>query len=250
MNNLTRADIARDVSTTDGKATITAHHPSAEVRALSPDVAKAYAAFEAQNAAALPLRADRLRISRELKALRDSKSPLREYDQTRDDELAREIANIEAALTRNGRAASKLAVDYLLAVVNDPRKDEARQDAAKLALEAHEAAVAALAALEDALARREVFYGSAGCPAEHRHHKQTLDVARRDGRLRMAHELLGREVAEFPVSEVATVADGGTVPTLAELQTATQRAEAERVAALKAAIRTRGRRQELAEESK
>lgn len=224
---ITRTDIARDVVASNGTAVITAPHPSAEVRALTPAIAKAYAAFEAQNAAAEPLRADRQRIARELKALRDSKHPAREYDQTLDDELAREIARIDVALTANEKAAKKLAVDYLLAVVTNPKADETRQSAAKLALKAHEDAVAALAALEDALSRREVFYTSAGSPAEWKHHRTTLRVQHGEGRLRQSHELLGREVREFPAGDVQTVADGGEVKTLAQLQDAARQAAKE-----------------------
>lgn len=215
-----RSAIAADVITNGGQASINATHPAAEVRALTPAIAQAYAAFEAQNAAALPLRADRHRIARELTALRESKHPAREYDQTLDDELAREVARLDAALTRNEVAAKKLAVDYLIAVVENPRADEARQAAAKLALEAHEAAVAALAALEEALARRDVFYRSAGAPAVWRHHSETLRVQHNAGQVRHAHELLAREANEFPVHDVATVADGGEVMTLAQLQAA------------------------------
>ncbi|MGO4230424.1 hypothetical protein AB4Y72_16370 [Arthrobacter sp. YAF34] len=247
--NLSRNEVARDVSTGEGTASITATHPSAEIRALSPAIAKAYAAFEAANAAAAPLKADRQRLRRDLKALRDGKHPAKEYDQALDDELGRELARLDAALTRNANAARKLAVDYLLAVIENPRRDEARQDAAKLALAAHEDAVAALAALEDALARREKFYGGAGRPAEWKHHTHTLDVAHRQGRIRQSHELLAREVAEFPAGDVQTLADGGTVPTLAELQAAAERAEAERVASMKAAARARDRRRDIAEEN-
>lgn len=227
--NITRSEIARDVVASNGAAVITATHPSAEVRALTPAIAKAYAAFEAQNAAAEPLQADRQRIARELKELRDAKHPAREYDQTRDDELAREIARIDVALTANEKAAKKLAVDYLLAVVTNPRADETRQSAAKLALKAHEDAVAALAALEDALSRRDVFYASAGSPADWKHHRSTLRVQHSEGRLRQSHELLAREVSDFPAGDVQTVADGGEVKTLAELQDAARRAAKEAV---------------------
>lgn len=247
MNNLTRAQIAHDVVTNGGQAEIKATHPSAQVRALTPAIEKAYAAFENQNAAALPLRADRQRIARELKELRDSKHPARAYDQTLDDELAREVAKLDVALTANANKAKKLAVDYLVAVVNNPRADEARQHSAKLALKAHEETVAALAALEDALARREVYYSSAGRPAEWKHHRQTLRRQHSEGRFLQAHEILGREVADFPAGDVQTLADGGEVLTLAQLQSAQRQAEVDRAAAMKAATRERNRRESIIE---
>lgn len=221
----------------EGTAYITATHPAAEIRALTPAIAKAYAAFEAQNAAAEPILADRKRLRRDLNALRDSKRPIEEYDQTRDDKLAREIARLDTALTRNAYAARKLAVDYLVAVIENPRKDEARQGAARLALKAHEDAVAALAALEDALTRRETFYDSAGRPAEYKHYVRQHNYKHTSGAFRAAHADLALKVATFPASDVQTVADGGEVMTLAQIEAAQQRAMAEAAEQMKASVR-------------
>lgn len=241
--NITRSQIAADVTTSGGTATINAQHPTAEVRALSPAIKKAYAAFEAQNAAATPLRADRKRLAAELKGLRDSKHPAREYDEDRDAELARAIAKLDVALASNERTAKRLAVDYLEAVVNNPRADDAREHAAKLALEAHEAAVAALAALEEALARREVYYASAGRPAEWKHFQHQHRYTLSSGAFQAAHENLAKEVHTFPAGDVKTLAEGGEVLTLAQREVAQQKLAAELTAQAVAEARERNRRQ-------
>lgn len=245
--NLTRSDIARDVVTGNGVATITAIHPTAEVRALSPAIAKAYAAFEAQNAVAAPIVAERKRLVNELNELRNSKHPARDYDEDRDAELAREIAKADLALTANEAKARHLAVDYLLAVVNNPAKDEAREHSATLALKAHEDAVAALAALEEALARREVYYRAAGRPAEWKHFQHQHRYLLSSGAFTAARQNVAKEVHTFPAGDVKTVADGGKVMTLAELKLAQQQAELDRAAAARAAARERNRRESLLE---
>lgn len=243
----TRSEIARDVATGGGEASIQALHPGAEVRALSPAIEAAYAEFEAQNAAAAPIRAERKRLVDELNELRESKNPALEYDEDRDAELAREIAKADNRLRANEVRAKRLAIDYLVAVGDNPDKDKAREHAAALALKAHEDAVAALAALEDALGRREVFYTTAGRPAEWKHFKRAHNYMFTSGATRAAHENIAKEVAAFPAADVKTVANGGEVMTLAELQFAQKKAAAEAEAEAIAETRERNRRESIIE---
>lgn len=247
--NITRNDLTGSIHTGGGKAEIRSYADplTPEQRALSPKLTSAYAALEEQNAAAQPL-ADRLRkVVAEKKNLWRSRNSYERYDQEREDELNREIRNLERALRRNESLAKERAIDYLFLAANDPEKDRMKMEGAQLALNAQADAVAALAALEEALVRREKFYRSAGSPATWRHHTATMQYQHNNGQIRLAHELLGREVSEFPVADVKTVAEGGKVKTLAEIQTEQQKAMDDATVQMKTAARERDRRRAISE---
>ncbi|TLM72419.1 hypothetical protein [Pseudarthrobacter sp. NamB4] len=247
--NITRNDVTSDILTSGGKAQIRASADplTAEQRALSPALTKAYAAIEEQNAAAQAL-TDRLRkVIAEKNVLWRSRNSYERYDQEREDELNREIRNLERALRRNESLAKERAIEYLVLAWNDPHRDRMKAEGANLALEAHADAVAALAALEEALARREKFYASAGRPAIWRHHSETMSVPRNAGQVHLAHQLIAREVNEFPAADLKTVVEGGQVKSLAEIQAEQQQALTDATAKMKAAARERDRRRVISE---
>ncbi|MFE4078267.1 hypothetical protein [Paenarthrobacter sp. YIM B13468] len=219
--------------------------PNADQRALIPGADEAFAAFEAQNSAAIPLRAERKKLSQELTKLRRAKHPAHEYDQNLDDELTRRRAQIDLELRRNALAARKLGTDYLDIVWNIPKPDETRRRAAKAALEAHEATLAAHAALEAALTKRDSLYASAGHPSAHEFHRHTQRHAHNDGRISQVRYYLSKLVSDFPTEAVKTVAEGGEVPTAEQIEAMAResiRANEQRTIA---AARERGRRQEI-----
>ncbi|MET4620647.1 hypothetical protein ABIE18_002096 [Arthrobacter sp. 2762] len=241
-----RSELSGFMNVYDGIAVINnRQHPNADQRALIPGADEAFAAFEAQNSAAAPLHAERRELGQELSKLRQSKHPAYEYDQNRDDELTRRRAQIDLELRRNALAAKKLGMDYLNLVWNNPKPDDTRRRAAKGALEAHEAAIEAHAALETALTKRDSLYGSAGHPSAHEFHKHTQRHAHRDGRISQARYFLAQLVSDFPTDSVQVVADGGKVLTAEEIEA--QRLEDARAKEQRAiaATRERGRRQEI-----
>ncbi|MGC7150914.1 hypothetical protein [Paenarthrobacter ureafaciens] len=242
----TRSELSSHLTSLNGFASISGVRlPLPEERALIPGAEEAFEAFEAQNAAAAPLLAEARKLSRELYDLRASKNPARAYDQDREDEIVLRRAQVDAELRRNAQLAKARGIDYLMAVFNNTRRDDTRRKAAHLALEAHEAAVAAHAALEEALRKRDALYLTAGSPSAHEHHKHTQRHAHRDGRVSQAHWFIGRMLADFPTASVQVVADGGEVLTAEQLEARARESARNRERSAIAAARERGQRQEI-----
>ncbi|MGJ0384580.1 hypothetical protein [Paenarthrobacter nicotinovorans] len=243
---VTRSELSSHVNTLNGTASLSGVRlPVPEERALIPGAEDAFAVFEAQNAAAAPLWAEAKTLSRELYELRLSKNPAREYDQNREDEIVRRRAQIDAELRRNAQAAKAHALDFLVLLFNNPHRDDTRRQAARLALEAHEAALEAHAALEAALRKRDALYLSAGSPAAHEHHQHTQRHAHRDGRAGQARYFFSHMVSDFPADSVQIVADGGQVLTAEQIEAQRRENARAREQRAIAATRERGRRQEI-----
>ncbi|MDD7834996.1 hypothetical protein [Paenarthrobacter sp. AB444] len=243
---VSRSELSAHMNSLNGLASFDGVRlPLPEERALIPGADEAFAAFEAQNAAAAPLQAEARKLSRELYDLRGSKHPARKYDQDREDEIVLRRAQVEAELRRNAQLAKARGLDFLMAVFANPRRDGTRRQAARLALEAHEAALEAHAALEEALRKRDALYVSAGSPSAHEHHQHTQRHAHRDGRARQAQWLVTQMVSEFPAASVQVVADGGEVLTAEQLEAKALESARTVEQRVIAASRERGRRQDI-----